>query len=163
MPVGAGNHSKLKRVYAKAFLILKTKLQRAPGVLVSEHPIFFFLGAANVVPIPVLKICELIIRAKRRVSFTVSLYLRYLIDRLPPRSGFGVAASDFLAVHRRAWEHHAIGQVAIVGDRHHACASLILDCLQRLPELPGIGTFLRREGCHKGCLVRSVSVDHHPM
>ena len=163
MTVRARNHPELERVHAQAFLVLEAKLQCTPSVLVSEHPVFFFLGAANVVPIPILEICEFIIGAQRRVSFTVSLYLRHFIDGLPPRSGFGIPASDFFAVHSCAWKHHSIRQIAIVGDSHHACASLIFNRLERFPELPGIRTFLRCERRHEGCLVRSVAVDHYPM
>ena len=79
------------------------------------------------------------------MRLAVPLHLGDLIERLPAGAGLGVALVEFLAEGLDHREHRAVAQVAVVGDREHLAAGLLLRGRHPLPEVLGVVVAERRQ------------------
>ena len=82
MRVGAGNHTELEGVGSNLGFDLESVLQCLTNIFRIDHP-WFFGNHIEVAFVPDLKIRKLIIWIKRRVLFTCTFVLGYLIKWLP--------------------------------------------------------------------------------
>ena len=139
MGIGTADQAELVGVGAKLGFELEAVLQRRARILELEHLGRLRHAGIEIAEVPGLEVGELVIGRQRRMRFAVALGLRRLVEPFPPG-----ALLDIFLVHRLAGEgldqreHAAVGQVAVVGDRQHVAAGLVLIGLHPLPQVARI-------------------------
>ncbi len=163
MRVGRADHAELERVDAQLLLLLQAHLQRAAGVLVRQHLIGLGLQSGDVGLVPGAVVGELVGRRQLRMRLAVALDLRDLVQRLPAHAGLGVAPVDRAAVEALDGEHQPVRQIAVVRDREHAAAGLLLVGVHELPQVLRILRVEGREGQDLAGLARVLLEDDDPV
>ena len=168
MRVGRTDHAELVRIHPQLLLELQAGLQRCARVLALQHLVLLALAQVEVGLVPDLEAGELVVLRKEGVRLAVALDLGRLVQRLPVDARLRVLARQRLLARRVdvPREHHAVRQVAVVGDRQYLSAGLVLVGLQYLPQVfrrRAAGGRIGGEGLDLAGLVAAVAVDHHPV
>ena len=97
------------------------------------------------------------------MRLAVSLDLRHLVQWLEPGAHLGILAVDRAAIQPLRGKHLAVGYVAVVRDRQHAAARLLLIICHVVPQLFGINRVERRERQYLLCLIGAVLENDDPV
>ena len=150
--------SELVGVDAQLLLELEAVLQRRAGIFEFEHVGRLGDRQVEIALVPALEIGELVIRRQEGMRLAIALDLRHLIESLPLVADFRVLAVDRRIRPRLDHrEHSPVRQIAIMGDRKHAAAGLVLIAGHPLPQVAWIVASRRQSGVRND-LTRPVAI-----
>ena len=137
--------------------------QRRARIFELKHFRLLGDGQVEIALVPAFEVGELVVGRQEGMSFAVALDLGDFVDVLPTRAGLGVLAVDRLVGARLDHrEHDAVREVAVVGDREHVAAGLLLVGRHPFPEIAGIVAAgrQRRIGHDLACKIAVVAEQH---
>ncbi len=163
MGVRAADHAELVRVRSELRFEGEAVLQRFAGVLVLQHAGLLCDAAVEVSLVPELEVGKRVVRRKHRVRLARPLHLGHLVDRLPLRALLRILGVERPAEGGVHGEHRAVGEIAVVRDRQHAAAGLLLVGVHPRPQVDRVvapGRPEHRERLNQSGPVPTVTEDH---